>query len=336
MALVRATKKQAKLRLALEAPAGFGKTMTALKVARYLAGPNGKIAYLDTEAGSASKYAHLFEFDTFTEDDGETPFSPPFDPRRIVDAIDTAVAEGCEVFVVDSLSHFWEGKGGMLDIVDQVARTKYRGDSHRAWKEGGEIEQAMKDAILRSPIHVIACMRTKTDTVRETVTEGDRERTRIRKAGTKTIQREGLDYEFDLVGRFDVPTVLTVTKTRVDTLPPETVIDKPGEEFAETLKAWLESGATNDAIELPDAKDKKRLADVVKKLAKLDPSKDWDDMAERASRNDFGHGTGALTKPELDQLVASMGKYADTLEADLKAAAASDQAQALVGAGAEA
>ena len=314
MAFVKATKKQAKLRLALEAPAGFGKTMTALKVAREIAGPQGSIAYLDTEAGSAAKYAHLFDFDTMLEDDGVTPFSPPFDPRRVAKAIELAVSGGYDVFVVDSLSHFWEGKGGMLDLIDQIARTKYRGDSHRAWKDGNEIEQEMKDAILRSPIHVIACMRTKTDTVRETVQDGDRERTRIRKAGTKTVQREGLDYEFDLVGRFDVPTVLTVVKTRVDTLPPETIIDKPGVEFAQLLKTWLEDGAPAPEIERAAPADRKKLDAIVKKLTELDPEKNWVELTDKAARREFHHGTDALTKPELLRLVENMTAFAATLQ----------------------
>jgi hypothetical protein len=71
--------------------------------------------------------------------------------------------------ILDSLSHFWAGDGGTLDLVDQIARTKYKNDSHRAWKDAGEIQQRLTDAILRSPLHVIAAMRTKKDYVREEV-----------------------------------------------------------------------------------------------------------------------------------------------------------------------
>jgi len=225
---VKATKKQAKLRLALEGPAGFGKTYTALTLASNL---GDKVAYVDTEAGSASKYAHLFSFDVIE-------LAPPFHPDRAVEAITAAAEAGYDTVVVDSLSHFWQGDGGLLSIVDEVGRTKYRGDSHRAWKDGGEIEQRLINAILRSPIHVIGCMRTKKDYVR--VEEGGK--TKIRAAGTKTIQREEFDFEFDLVGRFDVPTVLSILKSRCDTLPPETVVNKPGADLAALLLAWLEDG----------------------------------------------------------------------------------------------
>src|SRR6266542_173716 len=149
-AFQKATKKETRLRLALEGPAGFGKTYTALTVARELAGPKGKVAFVDTEAGSAAKYADVFDFDTIA-------LEPPFHPQRFVDLIADAEENGYDVVILDSLSHAWNGKGGVLEIVDDVARTKYKGDSHRAWKEAEEIQQKLVDAVLRSRVHVVAC-----------------------------------------------------------------------------------------------------------------------------------------------------------------------------------
>lgn len=234
MAFQKAAKRQSFLRLALEGPAGYGKTYTALEIATRLA--PGKVAFLDTEAGSASKYADLFDFDVIE-------IEPPFHPARAVAVVEAAEGMGYGVVILDSLSHFWTGAGGLLELVDEIARTKYRGDSHRAWKEAGDIQQALVDAILRSKLHVIAAMRTKADYVRETITDKDgREKTKIRKAGTKTIQRDEFDYEFDIIGRFDVPTIMAITKSRCAALPPETIIEKPGADFTETLTAWLGSG----------------------------------------------------------------------------------------------
>ena len=56
----KATKKGCKLRLALFGVSGGGKTYSALRLAT---GLGGKIALIDTEHGSASKYADRFEFD---------------------------------------------------------------------------------------------------------------------------------------------------------------------------------------------------------------------------------------------------------------------------------
>lgn len=310
----KATKKQAKLRLALEGPAGFGKTFTALTLGTLM---GKRTAFVDTEAGSASKYAHLFDFDVIE-------IGPPFHPHRAVEAIEAAVEAGYDTVIVDSLSHFWQGEGGLLQIVDEVSRTKYRGDSHRAWKEGGEIEQDLINAILRSPIHVIGAMRTKRDYVRSTEENG---KTKIRAAGTKTIQREEFDFEFDLVGRFEVPSVLTIMKTRVDTLPPETVIDKPGADLAATLLAWLELGAENEALELPSAADKKALDKVIAELNKTDAKRDWSDIADKFARRDFGHGVGALTKTELAATVKAMGAHLESLIAAAASGATDETAQ---------
>jgi hypothetical protein len=255
--------------------------------------PRREVAYVDTEAGSASKYAHLFAFDV-------NEMQPPFHPRRAAEAINEAVAGGYDVVIVDSLSHFWQGKGGLLELVDEIARTKYRGDSHRAWNDGGEIERELIDAILRSPIHVIGAMRTKRDYVR--VEENGK--TKIRAAGTKTIQREEFDFEFDLVGRFDVPSVLTVTKTRVDTLPPETVIDKPGAEMAALLKTWLSDGVE---VKQPSATQRKRIEKLAADCAEA-AGKDKDEILARI---------GPLnTAEDADAVIAKLDAWKDTLTAE--------------------
>ena len=56
----KAVKHGAKLRLAVCGPSGSGKTYTLLRLATELGGP---MAVVDTERGSASKYADIFDFD---------------------------------------------------------------------------------------------------------------------------------------------------------------------------------------------------------------------------------------------------------------------------------
>src|SRR5215468_11042232 len=107
----RATKYDAKLRFAVCGPAGCGKTYTALQLATHLGGP---IAVIDTERGSASKYADLFPFDVRELDS--------FHPQRYIDAIREAEEGGYSVLIIDSLSHAWAGKDGALDLVDKAAK----------------------------------------------------------------------------------------------------------------------------------------------------------------------------------------------------------------------
>src|SRR5229473_7513247 len=117
----KALKHGAKLRLAICGPSGSGKTYTLLKLATELGGP---IAVVDTERGSARKYADLFEFDVLELDS--------YDPRKLVDMIDAAAQAGYQVLCIDSLSHFWMGKDGELDQVDRIARRQQANNSFAA------------------------------------------------------------------------------------------------------------------------------------------------------------------------------------------------------------
>ena len=80
----RAQRKQAKLRLLLAGPAGSGKTMSALLLAK---GLGGRIAVIDTERGSASLYSDVVDFDTLE-------FNPPYSPERYIQALEGAAKAG--------------------------------------------------------------------------------------------------------------------------------------------------------------------------------------------------------------------------------------------------
>lgn len=230
MAFIRATKKQAKLRMAITGPAGAGKTFTALKLASLLAEKGQKIAVIDTEHGSASKYADLFSFDACELTN--------FNPKNYIDAIHEAEKAGYAVIVIDSTSHAWNGTGGVLEVVE-AASTRLRGNSYAGWKEGTPLQNSLVEAIIASKCHVIATMRSKMEHVQE---KDDRGKTIVRKLGMAPVQREGMEYEFDVVGDLDVSNTMVITKTRCSALT-DAVIKKPGKELAKTLKAWLTDGA---------------------------------------------------------------------------------------------
>jgi hypothetical protein len=222
-----ATKEQAKARIALTGPTGSGKTYTALVIGTRLA---DRVALIDTEHGSASKYADEFTFDTLQ--------FATFEPRALVDALAVAAQGAYEVVIVDSLSHFWSGTGGMLEQVDNAAKRAGAGNSFAGWKEVRPMERAMIEALLAYPGHVIVTMRSKTDYVVET---DERGRKVPRKVGLKPEQREGIEYEFDIVGDLDYENVLVVSKSRAKSLS-GLVIRKPGVEFADSVLAWLNDG----------------------------------------------------------------------------------------------
>ena len=229
-----ATKEQSKARVALDGPSGSGKTYTALTIASAL---GSRIALIDTERGSARKYANEFAFDVL-----EMAY---FSPDDLVEALAAAGSAGYDVVIVDSLSHFWSGSGGMLEQVDTAAKKGFGGNSFGGWKEARPMERRMVDALVAYPGHVVVTMRSKTDYVLET---NDRGRQVPRKVGMKPEQREGLEYEFDIVGSLDWENNLHVTKSRARSLT-GAFVKQPGIEFGQQIKDWLEDGTAVEPIE---------------------------------------------------------------------------------------
>jgi hypothetical protein len=222
-----AVKTQLKLRLGLVGPSGSGKTFTGLKLATLL----GKTAVIDTERGSARKYADQFEFDVLELTE--------YHPARYIEAIRSAEANGYQSILIDSLSHAWNATGGILDIVDRVTkRSQSKNAFTEGWREATPIHNSLIDAMTGSTAHIIATMRTKTEWVME---KDERGKTAPRKVGTQPVQRDGMEYEFDIVADLDIDNTFIVSKTRCSSLA-GAVISKPGEELAATLKEWLADG----------------------------------------------------------------------------------------------
>ncbi|MEZ0066737.1 hypothetical protein ABIA32_002749 [Streptacidiphilus sp. MAP12-20] len=233
-----ATRQQSKARIALEGPSGSGKTFTALTLATTM---DDRVALIDTERGSASKYAvgkngQGFAFDTLQ--------MTKFDPRDLVGALAAAGQAGYGAVVVDSLSHFWMGIGGMLELVDAIGKRGGGGGNFGGWKEARPFERQMIDALLAYPGHIIVTMRTKAEWVIE---EDARGKKQVRKIGTKAEQREGLEYEFDIVGDLDQENTLVISKTRCPELTGG-VINRPGEDLAATVLEWLADGSSVPAV----------------------------------------------------------------------------------------
>lgn len=225
-----AVKTQSRLRLALAGPAGSGKTWTALKIATSLS-KGQRVAVIDTERGSASKYSDVFpDFDVL---ELET-----FHPQNYIEAIQAAADGGYCVLVIDSLSHAWMGKDGALELVDRAAKRSQSGNSFGAWREVTPLHNALVDAMLRANLHIIVTLRSKQDYVQE---KDERGRTTVRKIGLAPVQRDGLEYEFDVYGDLDADNNLIIGKTRCSELA-GAVIPKPGEPLAKTLLAWLGQG----------------------------------------------------------------------------------------------
>jgi hypothetical protein len=245
----KATKKRARLRMGLVGPSGSGKTFTALRVGVAL---GEKIAVIDSERGSASKYADKFGFDVVELES--------FDPRKYVEVINAAGEAGYDVLVIDSLSHAWNGKDGALEMVDNAAKRSKSGNSFGAWRDVTPVHNALVDAILRSKCHVIATMRAKTEWILEKDERTGKQTPR--KVGLQPVQRDGMEYEFDVVGDLDDAS-FAISKTRCSALK-EKVFREPGEDLAEILKGWL-----TDGEDVPEPQREPKAAPVAKAQADL-------------------------------------------------------------------
>ena len=232
----RAVKRDAKIRFAICGPSGSGKTYTLLRLATELGGP---VALIDTEHGSASKYADLFEFDVLE--------LGSYDPTRLIQIIDYAAGKGYGVLCIDSLSHFWMGKDGELDKVDRAAQRMQSPNSFAAWKQVTPLHNALIDKLISAPLHILASMRAKTEWILD---RDDRTgKTVPRKVGLAPVMRDGIEYEFDVCGDMDQENTLIITKTRCPKLTAG-IFPKPGKELADVLKEWLGGPPPDKTVQL--------------------------------------------------------------------------------------
>lgn len=224
----KAVRQVAKLRLALSGPSGAGKTYSALLIASGIV-PIEKVAVVDTENGSANLYANLGTYSVLT-------LHPPYTPKKYIEAIHAAEQEGFELVIIDSLSHAWNGEGGLLEQKDKATDAKYKGNGWAAWREVTPEYNKLIETMLNSSCHIIATMRSKT----EYMQDDSSGRKRIVKVGAAPIQRDGIEYEFTVVFDLSIDHVATVNKDRTRLFDGQYFVPTP--DVGKTLKQWLDAG----------------------------------------------------------------------------------------------
>ena len=166
-----ATRENVGLLIGLAGGTGSGKTFSALRMAKGIAGDK-PFALIDTEAGRAKHYADMFCFD-------HGDLKPPFSPEAYAEAIKTADDAGYPVIVVDSMSHVWAGDGGVLDWqeeeLERMAGSDYKkreACKMAAWIKPKMGHKRMVQKLLQVRAHLIICFRAeeKIEMVRNTET----------------------------------------------------------------------------------------------------------------------------------------------------------------------
>jgi len=213
-------------------PSGAGKTLSSLYIARGLVGPAGRIAVLDTE-DKARKFRRLVNFDLQLHLDN-------YNPDACISAIDDAVKGEYDCLIIDSLSPWWGGPGGVLEIKDEIEARggKDTKNPFGAWPTVTKIQNRLIGAIRKCPINIICTLQVKTKWESEKDANG---KNRNRRVGLEPRQREGVEYEFDMLAEMDSSHNLHIISTRCLELDDYSEW-KPGAALGERIADWLKTG----------------------------------------------------------------------------------------------
>lgn len=244
MKIRQSERRQAKMKLAIQGPAGSGKTMSALLLAAGMASSWSKIAVIDTENGSADLYAHLGPYNVLQ-------FHDPFTPERYVQALELCEKAGMEVIIIDSISQCWDY---LLEF-----HAGLQGNSFANWSKITPRQNSFLQKIIQSKSHIVATMRTKQDYV---LNEKNGKMV-PEKVGLKAIQRDNVDYEFTLVLDLDIKHHATASKDRTSLFmgqPEFTITAQTGQ----AILQWCQNGEAEVVIA-----DKIEACDSIEELMSL-------------------------------------------------------------------
>ena len=228
MELRKSSKKQAKIKLALQGCAGSGKTFSALLLAFGLCNDWSKIAVIDSENGSADLYAHLGQYNVL-------PLQDNFTPETYVEAIRVCEQAGMEVIIIDSISQCWD------NLLEYHANLP--GNSFTNWQKITPRMNAFMQKILQSNSHIVCTMRCKQDYV---LNEKNGKMV-PEKVGLKAVMRDGVDYEFTIVFDINMKHQALASKDRTSLFigkPEFTITAETGKKILE----WCNDGVNVDTI----------------------------------------------------------------------------------------
>lgn len=248
MEITLARREKLKASVAFIGGSGSGKTLSMLLVAYGMmkeAHPDlsdeevfQKIGLVDTEHKRSLLYADTTKAGVKVHPFYHIDLQAPFTQQRYDQAIQTLKGAGCEVIIVDSLSHAWEGAGGFLDLQQK------QGGNFQAWAKIKPDLQAFVKSLTENDVHILSSMRTKQD---YQVEQGETGKLEIKKLGLKPIQKDDLEYEFMIVWQIDQDHIARTTKDNSGLFEGEPAKLTP--EHGSQLYKWLEQGVDVKAEE---------------------------------------------------------------------------------------
>ena len=261
MALKRAVRAKMKVPVMLMGASGSGKTVSALLIAKGIVWemfPDlsddekwEKIAVIDTEHSRSTLYAGMTideqEIGSFLHYDLKAPFTP----QRYKEAFMECKSAGCEVVIVDSITHAWSGEGGVLDKVNAL------GGKFSDWNKVKPDENTLMSMFLDTDVHVIACVRSKQGYELTTLDTG---KLQIEKVGLKAEQKDSLEYEFAITFQLYQNHTAEPMKDNSNSFDGRFVIT---EETGKQIYEWAEKGIDIKALE------RKKKADTITQINQL-------------------------------------------------------------------
>lgn len=190
MEFKEAEKKNTVIKGAVAGLAGAGKSLGAGLFFKGFLSNIADLAVIQTERGRMQLYAdRIGKFKVLEVE-------PPYNPMKLIEGIEAAEKIGFKALQIDSLSDFWAGLGGVLDM--HSAASEITRNSFTAWKKVTPQHEALFNKILSSPLHIICTLKKKSDYVMEEKNG----KMAPKKVGLADVAREGTEYRWML--QFDI------------------------------------------------------------------------------------------------------------------------------------
>ncbi len=275
MAFQKAKRTASHLRIGLTGPTNGGKSFTSLRIAVGIVTAGYKeegivdptidqvfdrIAVIDTERGRGKLYAGRKDLPMETGEFWYHGIDAPYTIDKYISAVEEAakLVGPRGVVIIDSISHAWSGTGGVLEKKEEISKRSGQ-NSYTAWNDANKLQNEMVDTILSVPAYTISTMRTKMEYVLE---QNDKGKMQPKQVGLAPIQRNDLEYEFDLTLMINKDHTASIIK---DMSFLDKLVDEYGimpiltEELGERLYDWINTG-----IDPKEYEESERLVNVEK------------------------------------------------------------------------
>lgn len=222
---------------------GSGKTVGALITAKGLVKAKypdlkdttdefwAKIGILDTEHNRSKVYADTTLNGEYLGRFMHAEFEPPFDVDSYLDGVNYLKSLGCEVVIIDSITHAWDDAGGILDLHANL------GGQFSTWQKINPIIKKLYLALTADQdVHIITTVRSK---IKYEAAASETGKMKVSKIGLKPIMRDDFEYEVLTALHFDEDHKVSVIKDNTHIFEDEVLLDSS---YGVSLHSYLDEG----------------------------------------------------------------------------------------------